>query len=142
MLGNILRTYELSPLEKYGLNAFVCWPRLWFVLPKEIREEISHAREELDTTAQVFTWGFLFLFWAVFAWWAIPAGLLLMLLSYRWALRAADIYGKLIVSAFDVYRYDLYEKLRFKIPETPEEERKTGEAVSRFLKLGPDSGRQ
>ncbi len=36
-LGNILRSRERSPERKYGMDAIVCWPRLWPLLPEHVR---------------------------------------------------------------------------------------------------------
>ena len=60
-LGNILRAAETKPEEKYGLNAIVCWPRFWLLLPEETKQEISGARAALDVGAQAMFWSLLFI---------------------------------------------------------------------------------
>jgi hypothetical protein len=42
-LGNILRAAERRPLEKYGLETVICFPRLWLLLPAEVKTELSEA---------------------------------------------------------------------------------------------------
>lgn len=37
-LGNILAAYEEYPYRRYGMNATIFWPRLWAVVPKDLRE--------------------------------------------------------------------------------------------------------
>jgi hypothetical protein len=37
-LCNLLHAIELRPQEKYGLDIFVCWPRLWLVLPESVKK--------------------------------------------------------------------------------------------------------
>ena len=40
-LGNILRAAEQRPLEKYGLDAIVCWSRLWLLLPDAVKKDLQ-----------------------------------------------------------------------------------------------------
>ncbi len=138
MLGNILRTAELRPMEKYGLDAFICFPRLWLVMPKEAKDELSNARKSLDNTTHIWIWSFLFMFWGILALWAVPVGLVLTVLAYRWMLRSADIYGQLVESVFDVYRPLLYQYLRWPLPENPAEEHDQGEKLTAYLWRGSD----
>jgi hypothetical protein len=59
-LGNILRTAEQRPLEKYGLDAIVCWSRLWLLLPETARKDVQEARADLNTAVRVWLWSLLF----------------------------------------------------------------------------------
>jgi hypothetical protein len=43
-LGNILRAAEDHCAAKYGLDAIICWPRLWLLLPEATKTELSQAR--------------------------------------------------------------------------------------------------
>ncbi len=137
-LGNILRTAEMRPREKYGLDAFVCFPRLWLLMPKEATAELSHAREILDTATHVWMWSFLFIFWGFLALWTVPAGLILTCLAHRWLLDAAETYGQLVESSFDVYRPLLYQSLRWRLPANAEEEHREGERLTAYLWRGSD----
>ncbi len=72
------------------------------------------------------------------AFWAVPVGLLLTLLAYRWMLMAAETYGQLVESAFDVYRPLLYQSLRWPLPLNPSEEHEQGKKVTAYLWRGSD----
>lgn len=115
-LGNILRAAETRPLDKYGLDVLVCWPRLWLLLPESATKDLTAARASLDASVRTCLWGLLFLVWSVWAWWAVPAGVATVLLAYRSAMAAAGTYGSLVESAFDVYRLDLYKKAGWSEP--------------------------
>ena len=141
-LGNILRSAEDRCAEKYGLDAIICWPRLWLLLPDAVKAELSAARDALNLTARLWLWGLLFLLWApVFCvWWPLPLGLVTAWLSYRWMLQAAQVYGDLLESAFDLYRFQLYESLRWPMPKTPAQERAFGEKITDYLWHGSEQG--
>ena len=98
-LGNILRAAETRPGNKYGLNAIICWPRLWLVLPEDVRTELNAARTRLDTGTLAGFWSLLFVVWVR---WAPLLGLLAAFIAYRGMLGAVGAY--LIESAFDVHR--------------------------------------
>jgi hypothetical protein len=135
-LGNILRAAECRPLEKYGLESVICFPRLWLLLPTEVKTELTEARARLNTMARVLVWSVLFWVWMVWAWWAIPIGLFSAFLAYRWLLNAAAIYGDLVESAFDLHHTALYKSLRFPLPKNPTEEQQTGRALTDYLWRG------
>jgi hypothetical protein len=137
-LGNILRSSESWPVDKYGLDAVRCWPRLWLVLPDATRTELTGARADLDAVANVLVWAVLFIAWTIWAWWALPAGVIVALLAYRMLLASAAVYGDLLESCFDVHRVLLYEALGWPLPTTPAEERACGEKITRYLWRGSD----
>ncbi len=157
-LGNILRAAEQRPLEKYGLDAIICWSRLWLLLPDAVKQELQTARADLNTAARVWLWSMLFMGWGVWAvgsialgltsglWpiplglilglWPIPVGLTSAFFAYRWAIAAATLYGDLIDATFDLYRRLLYDSLRWSLPPDPDEERRVGRELTEYLWRG------
>src|SRR5690349_5448016 len=59
LLGNILAAAEERPGYKYGLDAVICWPRLWLLLGDAERKEVGAARRSLDAGAALIVWGLL-----------------------------------------------------------------------------------
>jgi hypothetical protein len=47
-LGNILRAGEDITTDRYGLDAVVVWPRLYPLLPKELKSILNDLRNQLD----------------------------------------------------------------------------------------------
>jgi len=135
-LGNILRAAERRSLEKYGLESVICFPRLWLLLPNEVKIEITEARAQLNTMVRVWIWSVLFVTWGIWAWWAILVGIGSAWLAHRWMLNAAAIYGDLVESAFDLYRTALYQSLRWPLPKSPSEEPQIGQALTAYLWRG------
>ena len=140
-LGNRLRATERISIDKYGLDAIICWPRLWLLLPVETKNEISVAREALDAAARLWLWGALFILWTIWAWWAAPVGIVVILLAYRWMLNAADVHGDIVEAAFDLHRFKLYEALRWPIPLNPAAEWEAGKALTRYLWRGSNEAK-
>jgi hypothetical protein len=141
-LGNILRAAEDHCAAKYGLDAIICWPRLWLLLPEATKTELSQARQQLNGTVRIWVWGMLFLIWAPLfgIWWPLPLGLGTAWLAHRWLIQTARVYGDLIEAAFDLYRLQLYQAVRWPLPSTPAEERVLGRALTDYLWHGSDQG--
>ena len=136
-LGNLLRSAEGHSLERYGLDAIVCWPRLWILLPESVKNELRSARSDLNAAARAWLWCLLFTVWGFWLWWLLPIGLLAATWSYYgWAIPAAENYGELIRASFDIYRKLLYDGLRWHLPEDPEEERRVGKQLTMYLWRG------
>ncbi|NEQ34438.1 MAG: hypothetical protein F6K04_26230, partial [Leptolyngbya sp. SIO4C5] len=147
-LGNLLRAAERKPKEKYGLDAIICWSRLWLLLPDAAKQDLQAARADLNTAARVWLWSMLFCGWALLSLefspsftvnlWALwpLLGLLSAWLAYQWAIAAAQIYGELIEASFDLYRHLLYESLRWHLPADPNVERRVGAELTEYLWRG------
>ncbi|MEH2214062.1 hypothetical protein [Nostoc sp.] len=140
-LGNILRAAESRPYDKYGLDAVICWSRLWLVLPDGVKKELQEARSSLNTAARFWLWSLLFIVWIVWAWWAVPAALLGLIFAYYWTVDAAGVYCSLLESAFDLYRLELYKSLRWPIPINPKQEQESGKQLTIYLLRGSDQDR-
>lgn len=138
-LGNLLRAAESRPSDKYGLDAIVCWPRLWLLLPDNAKQDLQTARADLNTAARLWLWGMLFILWVFFGvWWPPLVGGLVAWFAYGWMLSAAEVYGNLLESAFDLHRMALYDALHFSRPTNPSEERQLGQMVTQYLWRGSD----
>ncbi|MBD2160756.1 hypothetical protein H6F46_08615 [Limnothrix sp. FACHB-1083] len=135
-LGNILRAAELRSLDKYGLDAVICWPRLWLLLPESAKADLQAARAELNATARLWIWSWLFFIWAFWAWWAALIALFSICFAYHWAIAAAKTYGDLIEASFDLYRGLLYEALRLPFPKQADQEPAAGRMLTQYLWRG------
>ena len=136
-LGNILRAGETSPTHKYGLDAFVCWPRLWLLLPEVTRQELSTARQSLMDFVELWAWGLLFLIWVIWSPWALLVNVLWMGYAYTLCLQAAMAYADLLEAAFDLHRWALYKTARWPLPQsTGKGEILAGHRLTEFLWRG------
>lgn len=134
-LGNILSAAERYPEIRYGLDAMVCWPRLYPLLSDTLRDDIAFARDHLNQSTRLMAWGILFLVWIIWQWWAL-LGLVVAWLGYRGMIIAAGVYGDLIRAAFDIHRFDLYKSLNWPLPNEPENERMMGKKLTEYLFRG------
>lgn|GEM_PF-4524334 len=79
--------------------------------------------------------------WGLWAWWAIPLGLLSAYFAYsHWALNAAA-YAALLEAAFDLhrfdlYRFDLYRALHFPLPANPTAGTALASQINTYLQRG------
>jgi hypothetical protein len=136
-LGDVLRSGEMLPHAKYGLDTVRCWPQLWLVLPDPAKQELTAARRSLDTAATALTWAVLTAGWTVWAWWMLPVAIAAVLVVHRWwLLPAAMAYSDLIEAAFDVHRGSLYDALRWPLPENPAAEHESGLRLTAYLWRG------
>lgn len=144
-LGNLLRSFEQKPQERYGLDAIICWPRLWILLPAELQTELTEARNAVNDAVQIWIWGVLFLVWTTWFWisgnwWSLFPPILVsisvMAFAYYWMLQAAMTYGQLVQSSFDMYRHSLYKALRWPLPQNPTEEIVQGKQLTAYLWRG------
>ena len=135
-LGNALRARERTPGRKYGLDAVICWPCLWPLLPEVMRTDVSHARASLDRMVEIWIWGLLFLIWMIWTPWAALISLAWMYISYGMALQAAMAYGDLLETAFDLHRLSLYDAIGWQRPPSIQEEKEQGAHLTEFLWRG------
>lgn len=135
-LGNILRAAERRPYHRYGLDAIICWPRLWLILPEATKKDIQTAQSELNNAVRLCLWGVLGLGWGIWSWKIISIALLSFLFAYNWAITAAITYGELIEASFDLHRKLLYQALGWKKPDDPKEERRVGQQLTNYLWRG------
>lgn len=135
-IGNILRSAERYSSDRYGLDAIVCWTRLWLLLPDPTKKDLQDARTELNNAVRLFLWSLLFLVWTIWSWWAIPIALTAATFAYCWTIDATEVYASLIQATFDLHRNLLYQALRWKLPEDPKEEKRVGQELTNYLWMG------
>jgi hypothetical protein len=136
LLGNLLRASEDYPRVRYGLDAMVCWPRLYPLLSDTLRQSIDSARGKLNESARLLTWSILFWIWLVWSWWWALLSLPIAWIAYRGMISAVGVYGDLLRTAFDLHRFDLYQSLRWDLPPGPENEKIHGEELTVYLFRG------
>ncbi|MGC9964245.1 MAG: hypothetical protein ABSE08_02450 [Syntrophobacteraceae bacterium] len=142
-LGNVLRAAEDLPGTRYGLDATVIWPRLYPLLPKELTAILADQRNQLDLAVR-FCFVFLlavpisaFFLWRYDWWLLIPAACAAMAwVSYRSAISAALGYGDGINTAFDLYRFKLYEVLHLPLPDDRDTEKEANLQLAKFWLQG------
>jgi hypothetical protein len=138
-IGNILRAAETRPRDKYDLDSIAIWPRLWLALPDSTRQEVTAARTALDSAVAASIWGILFLLFLPWTVLALPIGLAVSAVAVlAWIPNRAELFGQLVVAAFDVHRTALYQQLRWPLPVSPQDEHLQGRRLSTYLQKGSD----
>ncbi|ABW30387.1 hypothetical protein [Acaryochloris marina] len=135
-LGNILRSHESQTLSRFGLDANVCWPRLWLLLPEKVKFELQSARSDLYISTRLFFWSCIFSFWGIWLWWAFPLSIISVFICYQSILKNASIFGCLCESTFDLYRRSLYDSLGWSLPTNLSNEHESGLKLSEFFWRG------
>ena len=118
-LGNILRSAEAYPEDRYGIDTLILWTRLAILLPAHLLADIERVIMQYQLPLVISAWsavlascslalvwsGEIWAFFTIFATASVTS-----LASYYWSLPAAEHYGIAIRSVFDVYRHELHEK--------------------------------
>jgi hypothetical protein len=141
-LGNVLRASEVYPLDRYGIDAVIIWPRLQPLIPAEQSVLLEDRKVALDAmlkltlllSAFALVWCVvlavmttrwdLFLICAT-AW---PAAWL----TYRNAVAVAVAYAEQVRATFDLYRLDLVTALGHPAPANADEERDLWDSLAHF----------
>ncbi|GGN83889.1 hypothetical protein GCM10010112_62690 [Actinoplanes lobatus] len=145
-LGNVLRAAERYPAdpERYGLDAVFFWPRLYLVLPADVREQVDRCRGALDRAVLVAGLAMLFplaavpvVAWSGGGWrlWLLgsAAAAVVAILAHRTAIDAALAFGEILRACFDLHRLTLLARFGLVHPETLEAERALWMALQQQL---------
>lgn len=142
--GNTMRAFEVYPRVVYGMELIALWPRLYSVIPKSARDQVTDSRAMIDFNVNVLLLSCFCLVVALFddikgrelgtynaimliipsitalcAWIALP--------------QSAQQWGEIIKSNFDLYRPKLAKQLGLNMPDTLEAERIMRREVSRAV---------
>jgi hypothetical protein len=149
-LGNVIRAAERYPKTQYGMESIILWPRLVNVLDAKYTRAVDDARTSLDLMLNssvisallatlVVILGLVYspqplgsrVLWPALLFVLLAAGF------YQFSIRQAYTWGELFKAAFDLYRWDLLEKLGYQqAPTTKTEERDLWNSISNQLMLG------
>jgi len=134
--GNVIRSFELYPMEMYGIDSIAIWDRITCLVPKEHIDYLGDAKASVDFAINIFYLVTIVLIeyiilviitrcisQAICLWWIPILAMILVFFAYRSAISSARKWGLAVKSVFDVYRYDLLKKMSINIPKTPKEEK-------------------
>jgi hypothetical protein len=143
-LGNVLRSGEMYPQARYGAPALRVWPRLYHLLPVELRTSFEEAQNAMEFLLVVaFLSGlfgplatvYLMCVEAPTGWVmaALVGSAVVAYTAYLGALAPAGLYADNIRAAFDAHRMRVLEALQVPRPATVAEERRTwAQVISRL----------
>jgi hypothetical protein len=148
-LGNVLRSAESYSMQRYGLDSVRLWPRLYHLIPAELRASMEEARASMEFLLVIAFLGVLYVPLAsvyllvvagpeVWFFADLLGGATVAFVAYWGALTPAAVYGNHVRAAVDLNRFALLEGVNAPIPATPDEERRTWTEVTRWLDLGDE----
>jgi len=146
-LGNVLRSAETYPEARYGAPALRVWPRLYHLLPQELRTSVEEAQTAMEFMLVVAFLSGLFgppatvYLMSVEAptGWVLAASVgsaVVAYVAYLGALAPAGLYADSIRTAFDAHRMKVLEALQVPRPATVAEERRTWDHLISRLDRG------
>ena len=135
IFGNVLAEYEGYSEKQYGIHMMVFWPHLWFILPEELKEDLDLRGAKVDFLVYL---SFIFLFyapiggigfyfqrntWVTILTYDLPLGaiicffisIVLCFFFYYVSISTHKSYGRYIKAVFDLYRFDLAQKLKIDV---------------------------
>lgn len=152
-VGNILLSSEIYPRARYGIDAVLVWPRLYQVMPNNVRDTVAAARAPMDQLVSLLACGLTFAAagtataLVLLPWYAAPAcfaaGIALAIVSY-WGLVSACVpYAETIKASFDVYRQSLLTAIGWQVAPSLEAEQyqwaQVGDLWFRISPTDPDA---
>ena len=158
--GNILKASEAYSGTRYGIDAVEFWPRLLHVIPPSYRQTIEDSRNELSFLVNMSTLSVIFYYLCVLAIltnaplfpdWArvlensfryIAAGGFAWCCNWffhRAAILSVSDFGRMIRSAYDLFRLDLLEQFHLKPPKDSVEEFQVWRNLGELIVLGQES---
>ena len=145
LLGNVLRRTEDTAGGRYELPTMAAYPRMYPYISPKLEAAIRQQLDLIDTTSALCVsmvlsaTATLPVAIRLDSWSLLPiAFLLLAILSYQGAIRAAAWHGVLLCTAFDLHRFDLTAAMHFHLPVGPRQELSFNRKLRRFL-LGEQS---
>jgi hypothetical protein len=128
--GDRLNAVAVRLERDLHVDASVCWPHLWLILPDATRTEITAARQALTRATTLTAWTALYL---PLVWWWWPAAAVsgvLGLTGWRRTRAATDTYAVLLEAATRIHTRDLADHLGLDTATSPTD---IGDALTRHL---------
>lgn len=130
-LGNVIRSFEYYPAREYGIDGVEMWPRLIAKIERDYAVIVDDAKTSFDfmmncsLLSGILSGSFLLIpllypssIGSKYALLSILAKILvfafLSYVLYMLSIARADEWGKVVKSAFDLYRWKLLEQLGYK----------------------------
>ena len=158
-LGNILRAAESYPQDRYHVDAVALWPRMVWAIDKEYMSNVDAANDQCSflLNSCLLSAIFTLLSWAVslYLWLDLIkssssvayllTGVVTLIMAwffYTASLLNVNKYGNLIRSSYDLFRFNLLEKLHLKLPVDIDDEKPLWKRVSDFTTIGEKYGKK
>lgn len=157
-LANTLAVAEEYPVERYGMDTAVFWPRLCAEMKPEKLDSLTtsfgamNGLLNISLLSYVFAIECLIVGVGIASGWLKPAGLPLLRLrwlfivapvgilvglgAYRSAVRVASSVGNELRTAFDYYRGRILRRFNLKMPDDIEQERVVWLKLAAFIRRG------
>jgi len=144
-LGNAFAVAEEYPLDRYGMDGVLFWPRLRQVADDKLLNALDTLKMFLDFQLNLSALALIFAIEAAIVgiiegtggWWLVAAlALLTFWLTYKAGVRVARTMGTLINTCFDYFRNELLEQFGLTQPEGLFEEYQTWLRLGAFLRRG------
>lgn len=137
-MGDQIAALSTRVQVEYHLDLEFGWPRLWLVLPEEVRTVVAEARESFNGAAALAGWGVLYTLAGVL-WWPLgAAGLVTLVTAVVRGRSAASNLAQLMESAVDLHGVSLASTLGITVEDnrlTPD----VGRQITRAVRKGPDN---
>lgn len=163
--GNLLRAAETYAGERYGIDSVPIYPRLVHVVPESFQKKFDQSQDQLSFLLNCALLSVIFAFFSLVSFGLVLIdtypnqkidlinnvdnnkfmliyilgfffGLLIAKTFQRASLVNVVIYGDLIRSVFDLFRFDLLRQLKIKLPDNSSNEARIWEDLSMFIVLG------
>jgi hypothetical protein len=146
-LGNLIRSAESYPKDRYGVDAVRVWSRLYHLLPEQLLTSMNAARASMEFLLVVaFLAGsyasiagiYLIIVGGPITWFlaSVVGGFGVSFMCYAAALTPAAVYGDHIRAAFDLHRLELFGAVRAPVPATLAEERRSWDTLILLFERG------
>jgi len=153
-LGNVIRSFEYYSHTEYSIDSIEAWPRLVAVIPESYAVSVDDAKTTFDFMMNCSALSLLLAFSIVCVGLIFPASMvstmavlywlskviafvLVSYLFYRLSINRAGAWGSLVKGSFDLYRWELLNKLGYnQKPKSRQEERRLWAEISRQMIYG------
>ncbi|MEV5173445.1 hypothetical protein AB0L10_20690 [Streptomyces flaveolus] len=119
---------------QYGIDLAACWPRLWMVLPEDVRTELRTVRTRFDTAVMGSAWAACYAVLGCFWWPAAVAAAVTGFLARQRVPQAAAALAEHVESAVDVHLRRLAEEIGLTGPTDGPPDRRLGLALNRIAR--------
>jgi hypothetical protein len=117
--GDRIAAIDARVFETYELDLGTAWPRLWPLLPDNLRADLRSAGSSFDNAATLAGWALLYAGVGI-AWWpGFAIGLACLLTAIHRARDAAAVFADLIEASVDLHGPDLGRALKLAEADQP-----------------------